>query len=1055
MDTHPDYTRWFARAGEAAAPVSAAGSIPFKAGDIIASGSGNLSQEPPTEAVSDDIVINIDVPWGEDEQGAPVAIQASIEATFSVEDWGYVEIDGERIISMTSDEEPPGPLNGHYTWAPQTSSLVVMSGSHRLVFHYENIRMDDPMKNKLVCEYAYRVVALEDGGRKDKEECGCSDTGCTLEGGNPATRSGSTAAASSSAGSHVSARLTEDGLYWSCNTGVLRGLGAKLGGKVVLEAGQLGAELASPAALQYNHPATAELQLPESGVTPGSRLEIRRGNRIIALRYYSDGSIAPIGVDTGGSGVVSLLPGEEGNPATLRWQEHSGEAWEFSLGDGALLRYTSAEGVIIEDVSSLLGVQRSGGVLQQIWSCWDGLLNIEDVTSSGYRLALYTPEQVNGQDNTSGLYTLAEGAAPFKHFTLAWDGEALSITESAPQRQDIVNRWQQSAEGTWIHTTGTGNEAICTTRTRTQLEAASATTPAVWQQITTVSRGGETASCSCDIYQDTPVGKLLLARTEGYGSPEARTTQYEYDGRGNEVRRRTPDGSVWENYYDAAGRLVRSVAPWRDGSYTHITHYSYLNSSTAERFSSELDEIEQLLRPAGGGVMTTLLRETHRFSESGGVKREEIRTTASGSPHTHLEVRETWTGEAPVALDRGRLRMRQAADGVQRWYSYTPDTRYGALYTISEETRVAGGAVAGQSRRSVRFINAAGNTVREEEYILLSDGLTWSLLDGSSHYYDTQNRRVATQRDNGRSSSREYNCAAEPLREVDEDGVQTDYTYNSARQLTETSRSAVYDGETCITPETITEYIRNASGQILSSITRTGPLTTTRHTRYDAAGRIISQSDELGRETTTSHSADGLASTVTTPAGATLTTELHPDGSLARISGSAQREILYTYSVQNGYICEMQKLADGSIISQTLRNGFGEVVVQAQANTLGGFICTRSEFNAAGQLVKQYRDTGVETDAMAPTLYEYGAMGHLLRETLALAEEPDAGNSPVTEYAYGAESTEEGVLSLTTTTRYNAAGQPLTSTQKQLISQLSPTLESKVISVSERGLTFR
>ena len=36
---------------------------------------------------------------------------------------------------------------------------------------------------------------------------------------------------------------------------------------------------------------------------------------------------------------------------------------------------------------------------------------------------------------------------------------------------------------------------------------------------------------------------------------------------------------------------------------------------------------------------------------------------------------------------------------------------------------------------------------------------------------------------------------------------------------------------------------------------------------------------------------------------------------------------------------------------------------------------------------------------------------------------------------------------------YNAAGQPLASTQKQLVSQLSPTLESKVISVNERGLT--
>ena len=41
----------------------------------------------------------------------------------------------------------------------------------------------------------------------------------------------------------------------------------------------------------------------------------------------------------------------------------------------------------------------------------------------------------------------------------------------------------------------------------------------------------------------------------------------------------------------------------------------------------------------------------------------------------------------------------------------------------------------------------------------------------------------------------------------------------------------------------------------------------------------------------------------------------------------------------------------------------------------------------------------------------------------------------------------------TTTTRYNAAGQPLSSVQKQLISQLSGTLESKSVLVSERGLT--
>ena len=59
----------------------------------------------------------------------------------------------------------------------------------------------------------------------------------------------------------------------------------------------------------------------------------------------------------------------------------------------------------------------------------------------------------------------------------------------------------------------------------------------------------------------------------------------------------------------------------------------------------------------------------------------------------------------------------------------------------------------------------------------------------------------------------------------------------------------------------------------------------------------------------------------------------------------------------------------------------------------------------------------------------------------------------MTETSLGVESLADGVYSTTTTTRYNAAGQPLSSVQKQLISELSPTLESKSVFVSERGLT--
>ena len=103
------------------------------------------------------------------------------------------------------------------------------------------------------------------------------------------------------------------------------------------------------------------------------------------------------------------------------------------------------------------------------------------------------------------------------------------------------------------------------------------------------------------------------------------------------------------------------------------------------------------------------------------------------------------------------------------------------------------------------------------------------------------------------------------LSETDEDGIRTDYAYNAARQQTETSRSAVYEGDACITPETITEYERDAAGRILTTKRYTGALETMESTAYDVLGRITRQTDVLGRTTTTAYSADGLTTTVTTP----------------------------------------------------------------------------------------------------------------------------------------------------------------------------------------------
>ena len=73
------------------------------------------------------------------------------------------------------------------------------------------------------------------------------------------------------------------------------------------------------------------------------------------------------------------------------------------------------------------------------------------------------------------------------------------------------------------------------------------------------------------------------------------------------------------------------------------------------------------------------------------------------------------------------------------------------------------------------------------------------------------------------------------------------------------------------------------------------------------------------------------------------------------------------------------------------------------------------------------------------------------KQTLALESTPTKDNSPVVEMDYSVESAEDGVFSVTTQTRYNAAGEPLSAVQKQLISQLSTTLASKSVSIDVRG----
>ena len=392
----------------------------------------------------------------------------------------------------------------------------------------------------------------------------------------------------------------------------------------------------------------------------------------------------------------------------------------------------------------------------------------------------------------------------------------------------------------------------------------------------------------------------------------------------------------------------------------------------------------------------------YSYEDSAALERTTAVTHIAGTSQVQTTVEERY-GEAPAyAFAAGKSKFSQGVDGVQSYHDYEAANEFGALHKHTVITKAAGECVAGQSRMREEFIAADDTITFERESVW--DGEHWQLLSSAAYEYDAQRRVVKTTYGNGRVATAAWMCCGK-LRETDEDGVTTTYGYNAAHQLEEVIREEILEDGTIITPETITTYTRDAADRVLSTRRDTGAMTTIETLQYDLLGREVSRTDALGRTTTTAYSADGLTTTVTTPAGATLITTHYADGSLAAVGGTGQRALVYEYAVQGHLLCTTVRLADeaGTLLSQTLTNGFGQTVQQLQPTTTGAMLSTMSEYNARGQLVRQYQQTqepaadegeeAPEPISMAPTLYEYDSFGNLTKQTLALEEEANSTNS--------------------------------------------------------------
>ena len=1023
---------------------------------------------------------------------------------------GADDLDSVSVGPISLVLGPRGQYGGG-TYTEVSKSASIAPGTYKVSTTYSNITLPPEIPNiaRFKCEIKLNVdgteiepepieitpVDNEDEGEDEtcpqtcdiqnpQPDCGCdkdengagdngepdSGAGC---GGNAGAAGGAastvamtadaegeaaTETSSSGAGRKVTVRGGLQDMLWRMNFATFRGMSGIPDGALEIRAREFTSELCTPAALAFKHP--FDTQVLASGGTSEKPLngafQIRSGSSRVNYFCFADGLVSPLAgsAKRGGKGNMMSATNAARNTVTrsLSLQDKRGGFARYDADDngnmGMLSAYTTKSGRTYEsaDISSTLQVIRDDdGAIAQLWNAWDGLMVVDSVTETGYRMAFYLPHQVGAQDATTKLFAVS--GSPWRTVVVAGDvaNATLQMTDTVLTREPQISRFIYGDDGAWSTEQGSGTAKICRHVVRELIEQEDEDAPEQYRLVTTLHRGDINSpdECVAEIWQTGATGHLCISRTLGYGSPGALTTLYEYDSEGRRIKETSPSGAVSSFTYDDCGREMVRMTPYH-GNHTLAVYTYYRESGSADPDIS-------YRRAVLNETATQVWREDFTYEEQDGYRRVTKSTQALGCTEPRVEITETWLDIADEPLCRGRLRMRQGVEGIQTWYSYEACSDFGAVYKVTAETRANDEAVPAHSRRDVTYISAVGNNMRHEVYRLLSNG-TWALTESETYEYDSENNWVKRTRGNGRVTTRTMMCCG-PLSVTDEDGITTTYGYNAAHQLEEVIREEILEDGVVITPETITTYTRDAAGRVLTERKDIGAMTTIATTQYDLLGREISRTDILNRTTTTAYSEDGLTTTETTPAGATLITALHSDGSLAAVGGTGQRALVYEYDVQDSLLCTTVRLADevGTMLSQTLTNSLGQIVQQVQPTTTETLLSTISEFNVKGLLVKQWQSSGEV--AMAPTLYEYDPFGNITKQTLALTDEPNSSNSPISEFSYTLESSDEGVFSCTMQTRYNAADQLLNSIQKQLISKLSPSIAEKVISVNERGLT--
>ena len=806
-------------------------------------------------------------------------------------------------------------------------------------------------------------------------------------------------------------------------------------------------ELFSGSGLRYVHPMTRKVKSIE-----GATIVIEDALR----RAYTYENGRPAGTSVWTDNQVETLAGG-------RIAETLDDRTRITYGaDGNVEKIRSPEGV--ELAVSQLGIELIAdeeGDLSQVWSLTDGLLNVVKLSAKKFRVDWYKPADVGEKNTETGRYAFT--GTPVKTFTFGDvndDGSCAEfelLEERTGTSFSFHYSWRyDSGAKDWVFVRGNAGGADAETSTKEKVFSESGASVAIseWKQ----SGDGAKTLAATETYAYGAAGEMLVGRVVN-GVSEYSAERVAIGNGIGKIASETDRAGAKRNYeYDTHARVVRETLDRGYADLAEETLYTYADVPVGEAFVDLRPRT--IVHKIAGSIFKT---ETFSYDddfENG--KTETHSVTANGTTLTS-ETRYYPANTGTVAA--GRVKYEIRADGTATFYEYSATAIPASVnlssnlgYTKTETEGVwengAFALVPAKSTRIVRVFDTSGNETRKEKHV--HTGEVFELVSWENKTYAPTHKVISTERSDGKTSSADYICTG-AVWTIDENGVRTDNTFDSAKRLkTSTRRGARGD--------IVTTYTYDANGRVISETQVAGTLSKTLSRTYDAFGELASETDALGNTTTYTKSNDGLTETVTFPDGGTRITVRNAHGETLSVTGTAVVAQYFVYGFENGLktTCVFTGTPNGSRWEKTYVDAHGRTVKTARPG-FGENVVLYTENTYAGTRLVSTASTG-----QPGVSYAHDALGnvvettHHLPSSSSLQEEGDRAEGVVEEFsAWRKTATQsiyekdaDGVIWQKTTNIVSCsdAGVPAqTTVSKTQLSHLSLVLESKQVSIDVRG----